>query len=73
MQVYLIDRQDRWCPENNNGQYIIEVWGDGEKAADRANYLDKTETLWYHNVIAYELEDGKVVSDWDEGRPSGAV
>lgn len=37
-EVYLIDKYDRWCPENNNGQYIVAVFSTRELAQA---YIDK--------------------------------
>lgn len=36
--VYLIDRFDRWCPENNNGEYIVKAFSTEELAQA---YVDK--------------------------------
>lgn len=39
-KAYLIDEYDRHCPENNNGQYIVEVFSTLEKAK---KYVDKND------------------------------
>lgn len=39
-QVYLIDKYERWCPENNNGQYIIASFSTMEKAEAFTNKYD---------------------------------
>lgn len=55
MQVYLINKLDRECSENNVGDWIIEIWADGQKAADRAEVLDKQDQYWFHCVIPHEI------------------
>jgi hypothetical protein len=39
--VYLINQQDRWCPENNNGDCFIEAWSNEAAAEARAAKLNK--------------------------------
>lgn len=55
MQVYLINKLDRYCPENNVGDWIVEIWVDSDKALDRANDLDELDQYWFHCVIPHEI------------------
>jgi hypothetical protein len=42
-KIYLINKQDRYCPENNNGDYFIEAWSTEKLAYKRASELDKED------------------------------
>lgn len=57
MKVYLINKQDNWCPENNNGDYFIEAWSTEEKALNRLKELNKKDNQadWYY-VHAFDLD-----------------
>ena len=54
--IYLINRQDKYCPENNNGDYIVEAWLTRFEAEQAAKDLDEIEPSWYH--IVQEIEVG---------------
>lgn len=54
--AYLIDKQDRWCSENNNGSYIIEVWSDKTQAIKRAKELDLKDDSCEHLVMELGLD-----------------
>lgn len=56
MQVYLINKLDRFCPENNVGDWIVEIWVDPKAAADRAEVLDDKDNYWFHCVIPHEIK-----------------
>jgi hypothetical protein len=55
MQVYLINKLDRFHPENNVGDWIVEIWVNPEQAADRADVLDAEDQYWFHCVIPHEI------------------
>lgn len=40
MKVYLINKYDRWCPENDNGDYFIAAFSTLEKAKVYINKHD---------------------------------
>jgi hypothetical protein len=42
MKVYLIDKYDRWCPENNDGDYFIAAFSTKELAQ---KYVDKHDKV----------------------------
>lgn len=52
--VYLISKQDN-CPENNNGDHIIEAWTDLKKAEERVAILDKQCAWGYHIILQHGL------------------
>ena len=44
MKIYLINKYERYCPENNNGDYFIAAFSTEEKAwkyVDRHDKKDK--------------------------------
>lgn len=56
-KVFLINRQDKYCPENNNGDYIIEAWLNEEDAKVACDELDQRNPLWSHYINEMELGD----------------
>ena len=54
--VYLINQQDRWCPENNNGDYFIEAYSTEEAADARCAELNKKEDIWIYYVREFVLD-----------------
>lgn len=57
MKIYLINKQDKWCPEKNNGDYFIEAYLGENKAEKRAKSLDKQDTNYIHYVNEMEIQD----------------
>lgn len=54
-KVYLISSQDKYCPENNNGDHIVEVWDDLSKAEQRRVELDREYPTDTHYLIEMDL------------------
>lgn len=57
MKVYLINKQDKYCPENNNGDYIVEIYLGKNKAERRAKTLDRLWPSNIHYVQVMEVKD----------------
>jgi hypothetical protein len=68
-KVYLIDKYDKYCPENNNGEYIVGVGSSREEAEKMVKRLEK-DSLWggdgYHimemtldKVWCDDIEEGE--------------
>jgi hypothetical protein len=57
MMIYLINKQDRYCPENNNGDYFVEAYLGKVKAEKRVKVLDKQDPMWAHYVCEMEILD----------------
>jgi hypothetical protein len=73
-KVYLISCQDAWCPENNQGDWILEVWQNEMEAEERCKVLDKkSKGMYNHYTIEHELHGSEELQAWDEKRVSGAV
>lgn len=73
-KIYIINCQDAWCPENNNGDYIVEAWASELEAEERCKVLDKqSKGLYFHYPMEYELQGKEELQPWDEKRVSGAV
>lgn len=54
--VYLINQQERYCPENNNGDYFIEAYSDETIANSRCAELNKKEDMWVYYVREFALD-----------------
>lgn len=55
MKVYLINKQDRYCPENNNGDYIVAAFLDIDLAKEYCEKQDKFWPLWEHNIYIQKI------------------
>lgn len=53
--VYLINKQDKFAPENNNGDWIVEAYLDEDFAVERANELDDFDGMYSHYVIEMKI------------------
>lgn len=56
-KIYLINKQDRYCPENNNGDYIVAAYSNEERAEQEAIRLDKEDPSAIHFVHEMRIED----------------
>lgn len=54
-EIYLISKQDKYCPENNNGDYIIECWDNYLDAKTRCEQLDYEYPTDIHIMIGMTL------------------
>lgn len=57
-KIYLINRYDKWCPENNNGDHIVAAFSSKTKAEEAVKLLDsKDETIGHtiHELIVDPL------------------
>lgn len=54
--VYLINKQNKYCPENNNGDYIVEAYSTKELADKRCKVLDKEDKNNEHFVMEFALD-----------------
>lgn len=57
-KVFLINKQDKYCPENNNGDYIIEAWSTFEDAEKACKTLDEIDPCWSHYICEMDLNVG---------------
>jgi len=58
MKIYLINQQDKWCPENNNGDYFIPgCYLKETNAETKCNELDIENPNYYHCVHEFEVLD----------------
>lgn len=55
--IYLINKQDKYCPENNNGDYIVAAFSNKEKAQKEAFRLDRKDPSSIHYINEMKIED----------------
>lgn len=58
-KVYLIDKYDRWCPENNDGDYFVAAFSTEELANNYvkgAKEIEGKGGCWGYSVTEFVLD-----------------
>lgn len=55
--IYLINKQDRWCPENNNGDYIVAIFANEQNAKEYSQYWNNTDIAYDYFIDSKEFFD----------------
>jgi hypothetical protein len=57
--VYLINKYDNWCPENNNGDYFVAAFSTLELAKDykaKAIAIEGEDGTWGYGIRWFDLD-----------------